>query len=95
MYPFSVRALLFRSFSFVVVMSCWYFAFWWGAIPLTLWYLWHYHAYELIFLGILIDIQFLPGTIVPYYTLGFIVLVTFSVFLKPMIRPHTYTYEIE
>ncbi len=80
---------------FLIIMTCWYFAFWWGAIPATLFYLWRYTAYEMVFLGILIDMQFMPGTIFPYYTLVFTVSVILSVLVKPYVRPRTFTYEIE
>lgn len=94
-YSFSLRQWLVRIGGFIALAACWYFAFWWGAIPLTLLYMWRYAAYELIFLGILIDIQFLPGTIFPYYTTVFTAFVCLALLLKPFVRPRTATYEIE
>jgi hypothetical protein len=80
---------------FIGISFLWYFALWWGAIPLTLVYLWRYPGYELVLLGALIDIQFLTGIAIPYYTLGFIALVVAAIIIKPLLRPRAITYEIE
>jgi hypothetical protein len=75
-----------RGFLFGLLTFVWYFNILLVAVPLSLWYLYHYRAYEFIFLGVLIDIYFLPETLVPLYTLIFTSTVVGMEFLKPQLR---------
>lgn len=73
----------------LVVMGSWYYGAWLIAVPLTLWYVILYPAYELCLIGALVDIQFYTGDFTPYYTSGSIVLVfIFRTFL-PLVRSRT------
>jgi hypothetical protein len=47
-----------------------------------MWYVVYYTAFELILIGLLIDIRFSP-TIVPLYTIGFTILFLVVEWIKP------------
>ncbi len=94
-YTFSCTKLAWRICLFILISGSWYFAVWWCAIPLTIAYVWYYQGYELIVLGVLIDIQFLSGIRIPYYTFIFLLLVIVAHVIKPMVRPRHSFYEIE
>jgi hypothetical protein len=65
---------------------------WWLSVPLSLWYIVRYRAYELIFLGFCIDVHFAPSFPLFYYTLTATVLVCFGVFLRPRLRQRSGFY---
>lgn len=73
----------------LLVMGGWYFGAWLFALPVTLWYVLRYPAYELCIIGALLDIQFYTGDFVPYYFFGAILLVTIFRAGGPLFRPQT------
>lgn len=85
----TTRQFLIRTGSFIALTTCWYFDALWLALPLTLWYCYYYRAYELIVLGIFIDVQYLAGVDIPYYTLGFTFACGAAEWLKPKLRRNT------
>jgi len=59
----------------------------WLFIPAVILYTLLYTPYELIVLGACIDVYFSPATVnIPYYSLGFCLLILLSVWLKPVLR---------
>jgi hypothetical protein len=82
----SFSATLIRSIVLLTLITLWYFAIILIAVPLTMWYLYNYHAYELILAGIAIDAYFLTSVTVPLYTLGFASAVFCMEVLKPRLR---------
>jgi hypothetical protein len=80
------KYFLIRSLTFITVTICWYFSFWWCAIPLSIWYAYQFRAYELVVLGLLIDIEFSVNFDLPLYTLGFLVLFIIMEWIKPRLR---------
>lgn len=85
----TTRQFLIRTGSFIVLTLVWYFDVLWLAILGTLWYSYYYRAYELIVLGVLIDVQYRSGVSIPYYTLGFTLLCVAAEWLKPKLRRTT------
>jgi hypothetical protein len=82
---------IFTRFSvFLTVIIVWYFGFFWIAIPLSLWYLYNYPAYELIAVGVLIDGHFMTTFGVPYYTLFFLSAHILMALIKPRLRTNTF-----
>lgn len=75
-----------RIFSFIILSLLWYFGMFIVAVPLTVWYVYTFRAYEIIFLGIVIDAYFLSTVATPYYTLGFLGGFIFMELLKPSLR---------
>jgi hypothetical protein len=75
-----------RSLFFLTIMSSWYFGLGWLGLLLSLWYLYHYRAYELILLGLFLDIQFSVMPHLPVYTPLFLGLFLLSVWIKPKLR---------
>ncbi|MES2966860.1 MAG: hypothetical protein V4668_03665 [Patescibacteria group bacterium] len=63
--------LFIRLLTFFGVTLGWYFSILLLAFPLTLWYLLNFKAYELIALGMLIDMYFMPIRLIPVYTICF------------------------
>lgn len=59
------------------------------AIPLSVWYLYNFRAYELVGLGLCIDVYFLFTPTLPYYTLGFLGAFILMELLKPRLRKNT------
>lgn len=79
-----------RMCSFLILSGMWYFGILFLAVPATLLYVYHYRAYELPLLGILLDIQFLVATI-PWYAIVFSVFFVASELLKPLLRRTNHT----
>ena len=65
------KTLFLRILSFSILTVAWYFSILILAIPLTLWHLLQFKAYECIVLGILIDMYFMPIRLIPVYTICF------------------------
>ncbi len=82
----TVTYIIVRCISFITLASGWYFDVWWIGIPLMLWHCYHYRAYELMVLGVLIDIQFLVLYSVPWYTIGFTLVFAAGEYIKPLMR---------
>lgn len=88
-----ITSHIIRALTFLVISSAWYFNLVLLAGPLTIWYVYNYRAYELIALGLLIDVYFLAQVSVPYYTLIFLAVVLLCEWLKPQLRKQG-VYEI-
>ena len=67
-------------------MTTWYFNVWWLAIPLLAWHCYHYRAYEIVLVGLAIDVQFMYHVGIPWYTLGALLTLVCAELLKPMLR---------
>lgn len=78
--------LFIRTLTFITLSLVWYFGLFIIAVPLTIWYLYTFRAYELVFLGILIDAYFLSTVSIPYYALGFLGGFICMELLKPSLR---------
>jgi len=79
----SFQTYMIRIILLLGVMNAWYFGAWFLGIPLTLWYLFHYPAYELCVVGALLDIQFYTGDYIPFYCMSAVVLVILFQMLVP------------
>jgi hypothetical protein len=79
-------SLLIRILTFITLCMVWYFGSMLIAIPLSIWYLYNFRAYELLVLGVAIDAHFLSEVSIPYYTLGFFAVIVFMEVLKPSLR---------
>lgn len=75
-----------RIIVFITLVFLWYFNVLLVAVPLTIWFLYNFRAYELIALGLLIDIYFWSPVITPCYTGGFLLSVIGMELLKPRLR---------
>jgi hypothetical protein len=82
----SFSSVLARCIVFITIVILWYFGIILIAVPLTIWYLYSYRAYELIILGVAIDAYFLTSVTIPLYTLGFATAVFCMEVLKPRLR---------
>jgi hypothetical protein len=82
----STSSIFIRTSIFITLCIVWYFGSILIAVPLTVWYLYNFRAYELVGLGVLIDAYFLSQLSIPYYTLGFLTAVTCMEVLKPSLR---------
>jgi hypothetical protein len=70
----------------MVTTTAWYFSFWLLAVPFLFLYTYRFQAYELIGVGLLLDMQFLPSGYIPYYTLFFTSFVICAEWIKPQLR---------
>jgi hypothetical protein len=82
----STGSVLIRIVTFLTLSIMWYFGSMIIALPLSVWYLYNFRAYELVFLGMLIDAYFFSVVGIPYYTLGFLSAVVCMELLKPSLR---------
>ncbi|MBY0538051.1 hypothetical protein K2P47_01480 [Patescibacteria group bacterium] len=80
------RSVLIRIVTFLTLCIVWYFDSVIIAVPLSVWYLYNFRAYELVLLGLFIDAYFLSSLGLPYYTLSFLAAVIFMELLKPSLR---------
>jgi len=62
--------VIFRIIFFVTLAGVWYGGFWLLGGVLTLVYFFRYLGYELVVLGLFLDIHFMTG-FVPWYTIAF------------------------
>ncbi len=85
----SLKHFFIRALYFITATALWYFSFWWFAVPFVLFYVYRCRAYELIPLGLLLDMQFLTIGHIPYYTLCFTGAVLAAEWLKPQLRSRT------
>lgn len=76
----------FRIICFSIIALVWYFNVLLVAVPLSIWYAYQYQSYEIIILGVVIDIYFMAFSSLPYYTLGAVGLVCGMQILKPFLR---------
>ena len=82
----STGSVVTRIVAFFTLSIMWYFGSMIIAVPLSVWYLYHFRAYELVVLGVLIDAYFLSGVGIPYYTVGFLGALWCMELLKPRLR---------
>jgi hypothetical protein len=82
----TTRSVFIRAVTFLTLCIVWYFGSMIIAIPLTVWYVYNFRAYELVALGVLLDAYFLSQLSIPYYTLSFLVAVMGMELLKPSLR---------
>lgn len=78
--------VLVRALTFLTLAVVWYFGNFFIAVPMTIWYVYNFRAYELVLLGVLIDAYFLSEIAIPYYTLGFLGAVILMELTKPSLR---------
>ncbi len=84
-----MRTFLERIVTTFVIAAAIFNALWWLAVPLVLWYVVRFDAYELIVVAFCIDIYFAPNHTWPYYTLVSAGFVLFGMVIRPRLRPHT------
>ena len=84
----SIATFFTRLAVFLALCVVWYFNLLLVALPLTVWYLYHFRAYDLIVLGLCIDIYFWSAIFMPYYTVGFLGAVLLIEVIKPRLRRH-------
>ena len=65
------KTLFIRLLSLGTLTIAWYFSLLFIALPLSLWHLVQFKAYEFIALGVLIDLHFMPIRLIPIYTIFF------------------------
>lgn len=82
----TIRSLVLRFISCLCLMTAWYFDVWWLGVILMVWHGYQYRAYEFIILGILIDVQFMTGIGIPWYTILFTAALIAIEIGKPLIR---------
>lgn len=54
----STGSVVIRTVTFLTLSIVWYFGSMIIAVPLSVWYLYNFRAYELVVLGVLIDAYF-------------------------------------
>lgn len=74
--------ILLRLGWFVSLAGVWYSDFWLVGSLLTAFYLFRYSGYEIVLLGLALDIQFMTGSI-PWYTIFFFIGLSISQVTKP------------
>lgn len=89
----SSKSIIIRFFSIFILTILWYANVLIVAIPFTVWYLYQFRAYEIIFVGLLIDLYFQVGFSTPWYTVMALLAVIFMEVTKPFLRKHK-QYEI-
>lgn len=82
----STGSVLIRTVTFLTLSIVWYFGSMIIAVPLSVWYLYNFRAYELVVLGVLIDAYFLSSVGIPNYTVGFLAALVCMELLKPRLR---------
>ncbi len=80
------KTLFIRLLSFFSLTVAWYFSVLIVAIPLSLWHVVHFKAYEFIALGVLIDLYFLPIRLIPVYTISFAGVYIIMEIIKPRFK---------
>ena len=85
------KTLFIRILSFGALTTAWYFSLLLIAVPLSLWHLVQFKAYEFIALGILIDLYFMPIRLIPVYTICFVGAFVIMEIIKPRFRNSTST----
>lgn len=83
MLTISIRIAL-----FLLTAGLWYIGWWPIAGIVTLVYLFRYLAYEIVILGLILDIQFMTG-LVPWYSLMFAVAFIVVEWCKPRLLAYT------
>jgi hypothetical protein len=81
-----MRIFIIRSISFLCLVTAWYFDVWWIGVPLAFWHFFQYRAYECIVIAICIDVQFMTGLTLPWYTIGALSAFVLAELLKPLVR---------
>ncbi len=81
-----MRYFILRSISFLCLVTAWYFDVWWLGIPLLVWHCFHYRAFECVVLAICIDVQFMTGLTLPWYTIGALASLVLAELIKPLVR---------
>ena len=74
---------LLRFSLFLTITILWYTGLFWLGLPFVLWATYRYMPFELVLIGILIDLQFMGDAHVPVYTLFAIVWSALAYWLKP------------
>ena len=81
--------LFFRSVLFLVMTILWYIGFFWYSLPILLWYSYKCTPWELLLLGLLVDIQFMTFGTLPWYTLFSFLWIILTVWLRPKFITYT------
>ncbi|PJC56040.1 hypothetical protein CO026_02430 [Candidatus Kaiserbacteria bacterium CG_4_9_14_0_2_um_filter_41_32] len=83
--------LFLRLFLFLIITIFWYVGLFWYSLPFLFWYSFKCQPYELLLIGLLIDVQFMTISTLPMYTLfsfGWIILIAW---LRPKLIVYTST----
>lgn len=80
--------LLFRILLFILMTGFWYAGWWQVGGVVTLIYLFRYLGYEVVLLGLFLDIQFMTG-VVPWYTIAFAAIFVLVEWCKPRLLAYT------
>jgi hypothetical protein len=78
--------IVFRIIMGLVLATLVFNGLWWIALPLCIWYVITYHAYEIIIGAFCIDVYFAPQLFQFYYTGVAIILVVGGIYIRPMLR---------
>lgn len=78
-----------RILCFILITTLWYVGLPLFSVPVILWCSYRYIPYELLFLGALVDIEFMTQWSVPLYTTGAILWIAVLQFIKPMLSVST------
>ena len=81
--------LFFRSVLFLVITIFWYIGFFWYSLPILLWYSYKYTPWELLLIGLLVDIQFMTFRALPWYTIFSLFWIIITVWLRPKFIVYT------
>ena len=85
------KTIFVRLLSFFTLTVAWYFSVLIVAIPLSVWHLVHFKAYEFIMLGVLIDMYFMPLRWFPLYTICFTGAFIIMEIIKPRFKTRVTT----
>jgi len=64
-----------------------FYAWWWLVVPLAIWQVLRYSAYELVVVALLIDVYYGTPLLFPYYTLAAALAVFLGLLTQPLLRP--------
>lgn len=78
-----------RGIFFFTIVILWYVGGFWISLPLCIWYSYRYTAYELVVLGVCIDVQFQSYISWPLYTTVSLSLVVALEWLRPHLVLYT------
>lgn len=84
-----MKQFLLRVIFFLLIIILWYYGLFWLSIPLCAWYCYLYDGYELIVLGICVDVQFQVYVTWPFYTIVSVAMVFSLLWLRPRLSVYT------
>lgn len=84
-----MKEFIVRSMFFLLITVLWYTGLFWLSLPLCAWYCYRYDGFELIVLGVCIDVQFQVYGGWPFYTTASFVVVFLLQWLRPRLSVYT------